>query len=378
MRDARNLEEPTRRTGSQPGYPARGRRRHTSTVRVAVAAVVALGVLMVAPTSSAQVAADAAAFVAVFDDPTALAIEIDTRVTTVIGECMTARDQQYVVNTDARFDISELTLEAALEPTLERSFGDLVPQLATQTELELGPAADRFDQFALRQDVLVSPDQLDTAVVPLLLESEALFTSRVTDVDLRLLPLVEGYAIAFSGYELVEPDPNLAIVEELTAPQLELYEEAFYGKPLAELAENETGGCAELGVDVLEDEIIPELLARDAELAALEQKILADPGFTNALDEWRECVSSSGVAGSADLRTLDDAVALTTERFTAAGADADLLSAARQFEKDLATADFDCRARSTDLAIAAVVAREGLPYVNEVERLTVQLRERTP
>lgn len=378
MRDARNPEQAIQPARPQSGRFARGHRRRASTGRVAVAALVALGVLVTAPVSSAQVAADAAAFVSVFDDPTSLAIEIDTRVASVIGECMTEKEQQYVVSTDARFNISELTLEAALDPALERSFGDLVPQLATAAELDLGAGATRFDRFSLRTDVLIEPDQLDIAVVPRLLESEALFTSRNTDVDLRLFPLSEGYAVAWSGYELLEPDPNLAIVETLSAPQLELYEEAFYGKPLANLAEDETGGCAELGVDVLLEEIIPELVARDAELAALEQKILADPGFTNALVEWRQCVSSSGVAGSEGLQTLDDAVALTTERFTAAGTDARRLNEARQFERDLATADFDCRARSTDLAIAAVVAREGLPYVNGIESLTAQLRERTP
>ncbi len=315
-------------------------------------------------------------FFEVLGDPTAIARQIDETIGAVLRECMAAQQQIHVVSTDARFDIEDLTFEQTLDRTLERSFGDLVavivPEvLAIDPERLDDPTLIERDDLLIETDVLVDSNLIDVAAAP------DLVIARETDVGLRLEPAAEGYGIGLTAYETAEPDPNIELVAQLDRVELIEYETALFGKPIAELGPDETGGCAQRSLDFLIAEVVPELIAADVELAALELAIGDDTNFQVAAEAWSECVTASEMSGVGDLRTPDDAIALSRQKFEQAGNDAGLLDAARAFELQLAEIDFGCRARTTDLAIAAVIADAGTPYVARSQAAIASIREAT-
>ena len=92
---------------------------------------------------------------------------------------------------------------------------------------------------------------IDLAGAVIVVEPEPL------DLDLRLLPALEGYGVSIQACESIQPNPQLGLVESLPPTELVKYETALYGSTLSELAQGETGGCAAEGLAVLESEIIP-------------------------------------------------------------------------------------------------------------------------
>jgi hypothetical protein len=318
---------------------------------------------------------DPTLFLATFDDPTSVAREIDETMGAVLQDCMAAQDQIHVVSPSARFSIEQVTFADALQPTVERSLGDILPQIVEPEIVRLDPRVLDDLTPVDRDDLLIEPDALvDTNVIEIA-ELPELVAPRLTDPDLRLRPVDEGYGISLGSYLAAEPDPNIDVVEELSPVELIEFEVALFGNPVDELDRGETGGCAEVSLEVLLDEVIPELEAMDAELAELEEAIMDDPEFGRAIEEWSRCVATSGIAEAADLGSLDEAVELTRTRFEAAGADSGLLADARGFERRLAVVDFECRSLTTDLAIAAVVADRGAPYVERSLEAIERIKE---
>lgn len=352
--------------GSSREITLRTRRR----VRAAAGAIV-LFVLASTSTLAAQDAVDSENLLRTFDDPTLMAREIDARVSTVVADCMETENQPYEVSVDARFRLEDISIEDTLKRGIEPSFGELVPQLVDPDTLPLDTVT--FDPDLFNPDVLIDRDLLEPFVVPDVLVEDALVDVRRTDLGVRLDPEIQGYGIALQGYELLEPDPNLIIVESLPRAQLIDYEVALYGVELVDLGDDETGGCAEEGVDVLLAEIIPELEERDAELGRLQAAIATDPGHVEALEAWRSCMIESGVDDADEFFTPDDAIDWSRNRFELAGRDDTMLRDARMAEMKLAAVDFGCRAGSTDLATASVVAREGALYADGVDVFVGQL-----
>lgn len=317
-------------------------------------------------------------FFEVLGDPTAIARQIDETIGAVLRECMAAQQQIHVVSTDARFELEDLTFEETFDRTLERSFGDLVAVIVDPEVLAIDP--ERFDDPTLivRDDLLIDTDLLvDSNLIDVAAASD-LVIARETDLGLRLEPAAEGYGIGLTAYETAAPDPNIEVVAQLDRAEMVDYETALFGKPIAELGPDETGGCAQRSLDVLNTQVVPELIAADAELAALDLAIGDDTNFQVAVEAWSECVTASEMSGVDDLRTPDDAIALTRQRFEQAGNDAGLLDAARAFELQLAEIDFGCRARTTDLAIAAVIADAGTPYVERSQVAIASIGEAAP
>ena len=342
-------------------------------VLVAPALLLAIGSAQLPATPFVPVD-DPTDFFEVLGDPTAIARQIDETIGAVLRECMAAQQQIHVVSTDARFDIEDLTFEETLDRTLERSFGDLVPVivpevLAIDPERLDDPTLIERDDLLIETDLLVDSNLIDIAAAP------DLVIARETDVGLRLEPAAEGYGIGLTAYETAEHDPNIELVAQLDGPALIDYETALFGKPIEELGPDETGGCAQRSLDVLNSEVVPELVATDAELAALDLAIGNDTNFQVAAEAWSECVTASDMRGVDDLRTPDDAIALTRQKFEQAGNDAGLLVEARAFELQLAEIDFGCRARTTDLAIAAVIADAGTPYVARSQVAVESIKE---
>ena len=345
-------------------------------VLVAPALLLAIGSAQLPATPFVPVD-DPTDFFEVLGDPTAIARQIDETIGAVLRECMAAQQQIHVVSTDARFDIEDLTFEETLDRTLERSFGDIVAVIVEPEVLAINP--ERLDDPTLieRDDLLIDTDLLVDSNLIDIAAAPDLVIARETDVGLRLEPAAEGYGIGLTAYETAEHDPNIELVAQLDGPALIDYETALFGKPIAELGPDETGGCAQRSLDVLIAEVVPELVATDAELAALDLAIGNDTNFQVAAEAWSECVTASEMSGVVDLRTPDDAIALSRQKFEQAGNDAGLLVEARAFELQLAEIDFGCRARTTDLAIAAVIADAGTPYVARSQAAIASIREAT-
>ncbi len=365
--------------GTTPTEPSGSRRKRV--VQAVIAAELAVLVGVVAPVS-AQDPPEVDPLLAAVDDPTYLARTIDDRIANAVAECLAESEIEYEVPTDARFDLQ--VVEPILDPNevVERGIRDLVPRvidpdLVASDFLDITVATVAPDETFVPPTVaprLVDPN----LVVADIVDAEALAVTRptpdFTDPTLRIDPRTEGYGIAFDAFELVAPDPNLDTVLRLDEAELLDYERAFYGTALRDIdTTTEPGGCALVIEDIL-NEVVPQMEALQTELADLTRRVEESPEFTTALDQWSDCVTATDVGADLDVATPDDAVALVADRYREleAGAVAQL-DDLRRFETELATADYRCRAQTTDLAVTAVLLREGGDYAAEVLRVGAQI-----
>ncbi|HSQ37698.1 MAG TPA: hypothetical protein VLS92_07400, partial [Acidimicrobiia bacterium] len=125
------------------------------------------------------------------------------------------------------------------------------------------------------------------------------------------------------------------------------YEAALYGTGLA--AEETGAGCAAAGRAAL-DRALASLDSLPYSIEQLEADALAHPAYAAALGEWSACMAARGYqATSPDKLVADQAAAL-------AAASADEARSLADHERQVAAADFACRAGTLDRAMAEVAA----------------------
>lgn len=317
-----------------------------------------------------------------FDDPTLLARAIDQRVGREVAECMQGEGFEYAVAPDARFDLQKIDVTDVLVPKFDSFLRELVPRVVDPEVLESAFIEPGVIEF---QPNLIAPFNPDLLDAPLLQaqpvpEFPVEVDPRFTDPGLRLQPSVEGYGVGFPSFEIVEVNPNIEIVRDLSPVRLAEYEEAFYGIRLDEVEfDTVIGGCAERIDSILVDEIIPLLRELDRQLETFKNEIETSSEFNNALVEWSECLSATPFGEGLALQSPDEAVRLATDRFEALGeGDESGIEDAREFETALAEADYGCRARTTDLAIASVMLRSGGDIAVQTLDVAAELAEVTP
>ena len=189
------------------------------------------------------------------------------------------------------------------------------------------------------------------------------------DPDTRAYVEANGYGIsirpAFDEPALDElVDPNDAIVEQLSDAELEAYELALFGEAPVDdqpVAPEDRSGCvaeaydkvyaaqAELGtVENFFGEFGPEL-------SELEERFLSDPRFLEIEAAWATCMSEAGFDVASrneifierDRRMSDVAVDLDPEQEPTPALEA-RMEAVREWERNVAVAEWDCNAPNED------------------------------
>jgi hypothetical protein len=230
----------------------------------------------------------------------------------------------------------------------------LVYHLATRP----GDLAGRTDPAALYDQpslLFTDPGLLGSAIEVRVTEAvracmeEAGFDYRgpavVEDLDGLLDPGADGYGIA-AGPQ-VEP-PHLGTGGPGSGAA-NAYEAALYGTGLAGATSVE-GGCAAAGRAAL-DQALASLAAFPYSIEQLEADALAHPAYVAALAEWSACMGERGFpAASPDELVAAQAAALS------AAASAEEARALADRERQMAAADFACRAGTLDPAVDEVAA----------------------
>lgn len=364
------------------------RLRRNRVVQVAIAVELAVLVGVIAPVN-AQDSPDVDPLLAVVDDPTYLARSIDDRIANAVAECLAESEIEYEVAGDARFDLQPVEAVIKADVVTERGIRDFVPRV-----IDPNLVKSDFLDFTVATVATVAPDVTFVAptVAPQLVDPNIVTTDfvinavalsvppptpEITDLTLRIDPSTDGYGITFDSFDLVTPDPNLVAVLQLGDEELIDYERAFYGTALRDIdATTEPGGCALVIEDLLVNEVVPEMEILQTELTDLTERVEDSPEFTTALDQWSGCLAATDVGVGLDVSTPDDAVALVAEQYRELASNSTVeLNQLRRFETDLATADYQCRAQTTDLAITAVLLREGGDYAAEVLRVGAEISE---
>ena len=124
------------------------RKRGRLGTRTIVATTLFAAMVVSTPSATQETAPDDV-FVGVFADPTALARDIDARVSGAVAACMQGQGYEYFVTPFARFDLEAVSAQEVFAPGLERSFGELVAQLADGTDLAVDPLDAFFDPTVL-------------------------------------------------------------------------------------------------------------------------------------------------------------------------------------------------------------------------------------
>jgi len=157
-------------------------------------------------------------------------------------------------------------------------------------------------------------------------------------------PAVDGYGIA-AGPQVASP--RLGAGGPGTGAG-DAYEAALYGTGLADAA-GAGAGCAAAGRAALDD-ALAALTSLPYSIEQLEADALAHPAYVAALGEWSACMSGRGYqAASPDELVAAQAAAL-------ANASSDEARALADYERQVAAADFACRARTLDRAVGEVAA----------------------
>jgi hypothetical protein len=346
---------------------------------VTVVIVSAIFAGVVAAPSQADELAPVDTLIAAFDDPTQIARQIDQRVKDVLAACMNTRGFQYPLPSDARFEVSEATIQADLQPRLELTLTELVPRVADPQALDSEVLEKTEFQPVAPGQIALDPQSLDPDLEQIQ-DTEKLppsFEFGRTDNELRLEPSVEGYGISLDAYSIEPRNPYLDTIESLEKAQLVEYEVAFYGAALDDFVEDTTvTGCAQEVQALLDAEITPLMEGITEELDALNETIEADDVYQRSLQSWSECIAEAGVGSGLDLARPDDAVAEVDRRFDALEAQDDAgFAAVAVFETSLAEADYACRALTTDPAIAGVVLRDGADLAQRMLDVSTVLAE---
>jgi hypothetical protein len=166
----------------------------------------------------------------------------------------------------------------------------------------------------------------------------------VEDLDALLDPGTDGYGIA-AGPQ-VEP-PRLGAGGPQT-DATDAYEVALYGTGLAGITAAD-GGCAAVGRAAL-DQALAALTSLPYSIDQLESDALAHPAYVAALADWSACMAGRGYpAASPDELVAAQAAAL-------AAASAEEARALADYERQVAAADFACRAGTIEPAVEEVAA----------------------
>lgn len=362
-----------RRSPTRPSVGGRG-------LAVRLMVVIELVVLLtgLAP-AGAQDVPDIDPLLAVVDDPTYLARSIDERISRAVAECLAASQVEYSMAPDARFDLQEIDVGGA-DLVVEGRFTDFVPRVIDPTDVvsdfiesttTTAAPEPRFAPPTLAAE-LVDPDILDTDAVIVAEASQLVAVSpEISDPALRIDPTTDGYGVSVDAFAVTLQDPNLVAVQSLSDEELIDYERAFYGTALRDIERTtEPGGCALVVEDILVNEVVPEMEGLQGHLVDLTARVEESPEYAVALDQWSDCLAATDVGADLEIATPDDAVSIVADQYGELGAlAANELEALRNFETRLATADYDCRAQTTDLATTAVLLREGGTYAAEVLRV---------
>jgi len=230
----------------------------------------------------------------------------------------------------------------------------LVYHLATRP----GDLAGRTDPAALYDDptlLFTDPGLLGSAIEARVTEAvrscmeDAGFSYRgpavVEELDGLLDPGEDGYGIA-AGPQVAPPHLGTGGPGSGAA---DAYEAALYGTGLTG-ATGAEGGCAAAGRAAL-DQALASLAALPYSIEQLESDALAHPAYVAALAEWSACMGERGFpAASPDELVAAQAAAL------AAAASAEEARALADYERQVAAADFSCRAGTLDPAVEEVAA----------------------
>lgn len=358
-------------------------------IRTALLRTVIVAELVALAGTAAPVGAqpDVDALIAVVDDPTWLAQQIDERVATALQECMNGAGFAYEVADDAQFDLAPVEDVQPAVFEFEAPLRNLIPVvidpdlISTEfLELEPAPTAPPVREFA---PPTLQPSIVDPGLVvagDLLEVTEVAVTGPdpdLIDLSIRLDPVTEGYGIALDAFDVVETNPNRDIVEDLSLAEVTAYETALYGTPLRVITDTtEPGGCSLVVEDLLRDIVVPGLEAAQIEMERLAATIDEAPDYRTALSQWSECIAEAGPATDLELTTPQDAEALIAFRYAGLTAiAASDLTELRTFETELAAADHTCRAQTTDLAITSVLFQDAGDYVTAVVQAGTTIEE---
>lgn len=178
-----------------------------------------------------------------------------------------------------------------------------------------------------------------------------------------------GYGISTrqpQDVEAADVDPNAAIVDAMSVPERVAYYQALFGaeqsldsqgRPNAEMV-GDPDSCWEQaatevwggrGGTVATDPVLAAFAPLLEQIAAIEDRIAADPRMTAATDAWSACMADAGFPGYTDLNAPQSGVAQRAREVMGtaldpAAADPDELAELQRFEIAIATADEACRA----------------------------------
>lgn len=190
--------------------------------------------------------------------------------------------------------------------------------------------------------------------------------------------------------QIASEDPNQEYVASLSDSEVGAYYDALQGAgpdrdDLVAMKDGElpeydwqSAGCLGrsqhevLGDDPTQSEQFEPLIAA---MNALEQDQLADPAMAPIDSEWSSCMAAAGFAGLPTRQSAVDAVFAQSSEYWASGAtdepDDDVRADWREYELEVAVADFDCaeKVEFTDQALAVQIARENQFIVDNEPQL---------